>query len=159
MKPVLINELMLTPLFAILPSKMNTPNARAMLLAIGLQESKFKYRKQFGGPAKGFWQFELNGVKGVLNHSASQDFAVSLLRELVIPGKSKATYKATQYNDLLAAGFARLLLWTLPDALPEQEEINKGWEQYIEAWRPGKPHKETWETNWTVAWETINHAA
>ena len=28
-----------------------------MLLAIGLQESRFVHRRQIGGPACGFWQF------------------------------------------------------------------------------------------------------
>ena len=46
------------PALALLPAAMNTPQARCMLLAIGLQESRFVHRRQIGGPARGFWQFE-----------------------------------------------------------------------------------------------------
>ena len=42
---------------ALLPSAMDTPQAHCMLLAIGLQESRFVHRRQIGGPACGFWQF------------------------------------------------------------------------------------------------------
>ena len=52
--------------FALLPPAMDTPDARVLLLAIGLQESKFSHRLQIGGPARGYWQFEQGGgVRGV----------------------------------------------------------------------------------------------
>lgn len=35
--------------FSLLPSKMNSKEARLMLLAIGLQESRFQYRRQLVG--------------------------------------------------------------------------------------------------------------
>ena len=38
---------------SLLPPKMDTPEARAMLGAIALQESALRYRQQVGGPAKG----------------------------------------------------------------------------------------------------------
>ena len=38
------------PALALLPAAMNTPQARCMLLAIGLQESRFVHRRQIGGP-------------------------------------------------------------------------------------------------------------
>ena len=37
------------PALALLPAAMNTPQARCMLLAIGLQESRFVHRRQIGG--------------------------------------------------------------------------------------------------------------
>ena len=46
------------PAMALLPARMDTPEADCMLLAIGLQESRFVHRRQIGGPARGFWQFE-----------------------------------------------------------------------------------------------------
>ena len=58
----------------LLPAKMDSPQARAMLKAIALQESRFEHRKQIGGPARGFWQFEQGGgVRGVLNHPYSRE--------------------------------------------------------------------------------------
>ena len=57
------------PGLALLPKQMSSPAAIAMLLTIGLQESKFIYRRQVGGPARGFYQFEqMGGVAGVLHH-------------------------------------------------------------------------------------------
>jgi hypothetical protein len=129
-----------------------------MLLAIGLQESNFKYRKQVGGPALGFWQFEAVGIEGVLTHHASQDYATSLLGMLVVTDEDPIIYQAVQYNDLLAAGLARLLLWTLPQALPERDDTQEAWDQYIQAWRPGRPHRDTWDLNWNEAWGAIDRA-
>src|SRR3546814_6857126 len=53
-----------------------------MLLAIGLQESRFLHRAQIGGPARGYWQFERGGVHGVLSHHASKAEAGKLCAAL-----------------------------------------------------------------------------
>jgi hypothetical protein len=158
MTPSVVHDLILNPLFSVLPAKMTTDNARAMLLAIGLQESRFQHRKQVNGPAMGFWQFEFAGIDGVLTHHASQEYAEALLGMLVIDNQHPIIYRAVQYNDLLAAGLARLLLWTLPNALPERDNAQDAWDQYLEAWRPGRPHEETWETCWNEAWGAIDRA-
>lgn len=51
----------------LLPGVAFTPEAKVMLLAIGLQESRFEHRRQIKGPARGFWQFEAGGgTAGVL---------------------------------------------------------------------------------------------
>ncbi|OMG90710.1 hypothetical protein [Achromobacter xylosoxidans] len=42
----------INPTLALLPAAMDTPAARVMLLAIGLQESRFVRRRQIGGPAR-----------------------------------------------------------------------------------------------------------
>ena len=56
------------PGMALLPDRMDTPEARVMMLAIGLQESRFVHRRQIKGPARGFWQFEQGGgVIGVVS--------------------------------------------------------------------------------------------
>jgi len=39
----------------LLPDRMDSAKARVMLLAIGLQESRFTYTHQIGGPAHGYW--------------------------------------------------------------------------------------------------------
>ncbi|WP_199533145.1 hypothetical protein [Thiopseudomonas alkaliphila] len=57
------------PALALLPARMKSKKAVVMMLAIGLQESRFIHRRQIKGPARGFWQFEKGGgVYGVLNH-------------------------------------------------------------------------------------------
>jgi len=142
---------------SLLPKTMDTPAARAMLLAIGLQESLFEHRVQFGGPARGYWQFEEHGgVAGVLTH---HDSRVAVRRVCDALGYKtydhSRVYQAIADNDILACAFARLLLWTLPDPLPARSETSQAWHQYLGAWRPGKPHPEAWAENWNLAWKTI----
>ncbi len=140
------------PGLVLLPGKMNTPEARAMLFAIGMQESRFEHRLQVGGPARGFWQFERGGISGVLGHHASMGFITAVCGALVIPSNEFSCYEAVAYNDPLACCFARLLLYTLPEGLPAMNEQAKGWQQYLAAWRPGKPREETWKSYFNTAW-------
>ncbi len=136
----------------LLPAKMDTPAARAMLLVIGLQESKFQHRLQINGPARGFWQFEKDGgVRGVFVLPESNAVCAALNYPPHVP----TVYDAVADNDVLACAFARLLIWTLSAALPGRGYPEMGWNQYVAAWRPGKPHPETWLTCWARAWETV----
>lgn len=143
-----------------LPDKMRSPQAAAMLLAIALQESKAKVRVQFNGPARGFWQFETAGVAGVIRHPATRDHLSGALGTL----RYKSTLppallqRALEDNDVLACVFARLLLWTLPQALPGSTNPDEGWRQYRDAWRPGKPHPATWNAHYAEAWSIVNSA-
>jgi hypothetical protein len=66
-----------------------------------------------------------------------------------------AVWGAIEHNDLLACGFARLNLWWLPAALPTRDQVDRAWEQYLEAWRPGKPKPRTWAKHWITAWERV----
>ena len=139
--------------FSLLPERMNRPGAKEMLLAIGAQESRFIHRKQIRGPARGFWQFELGGgVKGVLSHRATREHILTVLTALQYSDLAETSYEAIAHNDVLACCFARLLLYTHPDPLPKPGEADKGWQQYIECWRPGKPHRETWDAFYAQAW-------
>ena len=152
-----INRYVLTPGLAALPTPMDTPAARAMLLAIGQQESQFVARKQEpAGPARGFWQFEPGGgVMGVLQHPHTKDMALRLCGTWHVRTNVLDLWGAIMYHDPLAAGFARLLLWTLPDALPGPHDAARGWAQYLDAWRPGKPRVEKWERNYAAAWRAV----
>lgn len=143
--------------FALLPGSMNTPEARAALLAIGLQESEFVYRRQQGnGPARGFWQFERGGgVRGVLEHPATSLHAKHVCAELRYPARPDDCHAALADNDVLACCFARLLLWTLPGMLAPRENPERGWQQYLAGWQPGKPRHEAWAQNWIRGWEMV----
>ncbi|GAB1830120.1 hypothetical protein [Achromobacter xylosoxidans] len=140
----------ITPALSLLPAAMDTPAARVMLLAIGLQESRFTHRQQIGGPARGFWQFEKGtrasrgGVWGVFLHPASKDHLAVLCNARSVAYDPDAIYAALEYDDVLAAGVARLLLWTDPKALPAVGDADAGWALYLRTWRPGKPHPHTW---------------
>jgi hypothetical protein len=148
----------LNPGLAQLPLAMDSPKARLMLLTIGLQESKFQARAQVlngggKGPARGFWQFERGGgVKGVMGHEATTGHAHRLCAERGVPWDAAAIWAKLETDDLLACGFARLLLYADPKPLPAIDDANAAWELYAErAWRPGKPRPETWPGNHAAA--------
>lgn len=153
-----IHDLVITPGLVLLPINMDTPEARAMLMSIGMQESRFLYRKQIGGPAHGFYQFERNGgVAGVLRHKATRDTLLEILDRLKISNTTDEVYRAIVYNDALATVLARLLLWTIPGPLPSlNSEPEESWKYYISGWRPGKPHRDTWDGFRFYALNNIN---
>lgn len=138
-----------------LPLQMWTMEAEAELLAIGLQESLFKYRKQVGGPAHGFWQFEEHGgVRGVLSHNATRPLILPILETLCYEESERECYEAIAHNDILACIFARLLLWSSPKRLSRNEDV--GWALYLDAWRPGKPRRDSWSAYFAQAWNYLN---
>ena len=151
-----IIEYAINPAMALLPPKMTSDKATVMLLAIGLQESRLTHRKQIGGPAKSFLQFESGGgVKGVMAHSASSSSAQSLCQALAVPFDRPAIFQSMEFNDVLAFGLGRLLLYTDPKALPEIGDANAGWDLYQRVWRPGKPHRQTWDELYAVACKVV----
>ena len=140
----------------LLPAKMSSPKAWALVMAIGRQESRFKHRKQLpNGPARGWWQFETGGVKGVLGHVASEDSALEVLSSLGYVSNVAGLHLAVEHNDVLAMCFARLLLWTDPRKLPDLTEPDKAWAIYLNTWRPGKPHPDTWPTCFAAGWADL----
>ena len=94
-------------IIGIKPSK----EAAVMLLAIGLQESRFIDRRQLvgkppepTGPAKSFWQGERGGgmVQGVRMHEATRD-------------KAKLLYKARGSQTIRPSGMlSRMMMFWLP---------------------------------------------
>lgn len=149
----------IAPAMAELGDGLDSPQARVQLLAMALQESGLFERHQVGGPAHGLWQFEAGGgVKGVLTHSASQRRARALCESHGIAPTIAAVFAALEQDDVLAAGFARLLLWTLPMPLPAIGDEQAAWDQYIEAWRPGKPHRDRWAKVYPLAVQAVRSA-
>lgn len=142
--------------YTLLPARMNTPTANAMLLAIGLQESRLTHRRQIGGPARGLWQFEQGGgVRGVLNHAASAKLAERVCLARKVDTTPSAVYAELEHDDVLAAAFARLLLWTDPKPLPALGDVDASWALYERTWRPGKPHRKTWDALYAQALEVL----
>jgi len=130
--------------------------ARRMVLAIALQESGARYRRQINnqgepvGAASSYWQFEKGGgCVGVLTHASVSKAMKATLAANDIGATSQELWESMRYHDIVAATAARLLLYTLPDKLPMQ--MQEGWNQYLKAWRPGKPHPNTWANCWTSA--------
>lgn len=150
----------IAPALALLPARMNSPAAEVMLLAIGLQESRLTHRRQIGGPARGLWQFERGGgVRGVLLHPASREHAAKVCAARGVEPSEAAVYNALEHDDVLAAAFARLLLWTDPLPLPAPGRADAGWNLYLRTWRPGKPHEHTWGRLYAQAMEAVEVAA
>ena len=158
MTPQEFNDRALNPALSLLPAVMDSAQARVMLIAIALQESRLTHRWQVidpkrpdvKGPARGLFQFEKGtrasrgGVWGVFLHQASKDRLAALCKARSVACDPDAIYAALEYDDVLAAGVARLLLWTDPKALPPVGDADAGWALYLRTWRPGKPHPETW---------------
>lgn len=161
-RPAECNRLILTPALALLPSRMDSSAARVMLIAMALQESGLNARAQRPlrpgmppGPARGLWQFERGGgVAGVLSHAATSQLALEVCAARDVRPNRDAVWNALETDDVLAACFARLLLWTDAGALPTTEK--EGWDAYIRTWRPGRPHASRWGSNWSRATEAVN---
>lgn len=149
----------INPALRLLPAQMDTPEARVMLLAIGLQESRFLFRFQkvvghpyVKGPARSYWQFEIGnptsrgGVTGVYLHDASRYWLAHLCEKRGVTFKPDAIWNGIETDDVLAAGVARLLLFTDPKKLPAVDDVEGAWGLYAyRTWRPGRPRRETWD--------------
>jgi hypothetical protein len=158
MNPTTFLSLAIDPALQLLPGKMQRREARVMLLAIALQESRLQHRRQIRGPARGYFQFEHGGgVAGVLRHPATRPHIEQVCRDLDYPADVDACYIAIEHNDVLAAAFARLNLWWLPTPLADNEQ--DGWHQYLAAWRPGKPHPGTWPDLYRQAVMTVTNGS
>lgn len=134
----------IVPALTTLPEQMDSPEARLMLLAIALQESGLRAREQTGGPARGLWQFERNGVLAVMHHTRTADVVFHWCEENDVTYGSTAIYERLALDDELAGVFARLLLWTDPRPLPEIGDCMGAWNLYERCWKPGKPSYTRW---------------
>jgi len=144
------------PAYAILPARMGRVEATAMLTAIALQESRLIHRVQIGGPAHGFLQFERGGgVHGVNNHASTKEHAKTVCAARGREPTDDAVYEAIVNDDVLAAAFGRLLLWTVAGPLPQRGQHQYAWEYYISGWRPGQPHRHTWDAFYDTAWQEV----
>lgn len=131
---------------SILPSNMDSPIARVLVLANGLQESQFLHRDQLEkggkntvlGPALGWWQFERGGATlGVLRHKATASLAERFCKARGVRPDIQAVWRSLADDDVLAAGMARLLLWTDGLRLPSMGDVEGAWLLYLRTWNPG----------------------
>ena len=150
------------PAMALLPARMDSDRVRVLLLAIGLQESRFQFRRQMGnGPARGFWQFEQgatasSGVRGVFNHALTGDTLRRIAVGKGIQPTAAAIWAALETDDVLACVTARLLIYTDGPPLPALGDSDGAWRLYADrCWRPGKPHPETWPANYAQALQAV----
>jgi hypothetical protein len=153
-----IHTIVLTAALSMLPRKMDTPPARAQLIATGLQESRFEHRRQMGGgPALSFWQGEPGGGMHLIDdHPSTRDLVLDVLQRMGYDEPSLGAFTAIEHNDILACVRARLLLWTHSGPLPR--DAAGAWAYYIATWNPGKPKPETWHAFYARAWALVEAA-
>lgn len=131
-----------------------TSPAIHFLGAIALQESGQRARFQVlstghPGAARGFWQFEAGGgVRGVMRHARTRQAAQRLCAACLVRFEEVAIWRALEGHDVLAAGLARLLVFSDGAALPTT--AGAGWKYYLRTWWPGKPHPVAWASHWAA---------
>lgn len=142
---------------ALLPPRMTSDAARLQLYTTSLQENPKRLPKQVGGPAVGDYQMEKGGgVVGVLIHDTSKNLARSVCDVRDVDPTPEAVYLALQFDQVLAAAFARLLYWTDPKPLPNVGDEEGAWKLYLRTWRPGAYNRQPEELR--AKW-TKNYAA
>ena len=122
------------------------PSAQVLVMTIAGQESRWKDRRQIGGPARGFWQFEggpYSGTADVFLQTPRQLGTVCAMCE--VPYDQETVFEALAWNDTLACAMARLLLWSDPAPLPSVGDKEGAWDYYIRRWKPGAPHRSSWD--------------
>lgn len=151
MTPAEFSTRILAPAAAAFPFH-DDPRARALLLAIAGVESGWAMRAQsFDGPAAGWWQFEVGGIVGVMEHPASRDVLREFCDQQAVPFERMDIHTAIEWHDGLAYALARLLLWTDPAPLPTVGDEAGGWLVYNRLWKPGKPSAPRWTTRYAEA--------
>lgn len=150
-----VADVVIPAAMSMLPARMDSSEARVQLLAIGLQESRLQHRRQLGGgPAISLWQGERGGGFPLLvKHPATRELARGLLERMGYGEPDDSDFWALEHNDIAACLAARLLLWTHPGPLP-RDAVN-AWAYYLALWRPGKPHRHTWDDFYDQAWAVI----
>lgn len=150
----------IVPALALLPAQMDTPEARAMLLAIGGQESGYRTRQQDGnGPAHGLWQNERPVQQLLLDNKTSAPDVYALCKSRAVAPLASDMYWALLTDDIFAAGIARLILWCDPHPLPALGDQDTAWDCYLRVWGPGKPRPTDWPANYRAALAAVTGAS
>ncbi len=119
--------------------------ADVLTMTIAGQESRWKERRQIGGPARSYWQFEKGGgVAGLFGHPATRLKLGTVCASLDVPYDQDTVFEAMAWNDTLACAMGRLLLYSDPNPLPAIGEKDAAWRYYLANWRPGAPHPDSW---------------
>jgi hypothetical protein len=119
--------------------------ARVLVMAIAGQESHWAARRQIGGPARSYWQFELGGgVAGLFRHSATRLRLGTVCAACDVPYDNGVVFEAMAWNDTLACAMARLLLYSDAAPLPAVGNKDAAWAYYLRTWQPGMPRPESW---------------
>ena len=153
------------PALALMPQEMNSRKAIVLLITIAQQESGLAHRWQIvdnknpnnKGPARGLFQFERGGgVKGVYQHESTADLLLGVCNARNCAFDVATIWERLETDDLLACCVARLLLWSDPQPLPT--DADGAWDLYARTWRPGRPHRETWNSYYRQSVDALEAA-
>jgi hypothetical protein len=141
----------------ILGAQFWTPESAIQLYATGLQESRFEVTHQIGGPAHSWFQIEKGGAAiNVLTHRATRELALKACAARHVKPTIDHVFAALEHDQIFASCFARLEYWTNPNPLPLIGQVNSAWDYYIATWRPGHPHRKTWDAFY---WRAVGFVA
>lgn len=98
-------------------------------------------------------------MAGVLRHSATREHALRICDARNVAPVPEQVYQCLKFDDVFAAAFARLLLWSDTAPLPAVGEIGAAWECYLRTWRLGKQHRHTWDTLYAQAMDAVLEVA
>lgn len=161
--PAAVLHEVIEPAAGLLPYRLDSDRARLLGLAIMIQETGLRTRIQYViGPergAHGLAQFEKGGgVRGVLKHPRTVVLAADVCRQRHVAPTEAAVWDALLDDDLLAAAFTRLLLYTDRAPLPAVGNVKGAWAYYKRNWRPGKPRPDDWPESYALALGAIQEA-
>jgi hypothetical protein len=154
-----IQTRVLDPMFNQLLPHFDSPEARVMLLAIGLQESRSSPR----GASTVMVLRAASGsssavavVVGVLTSAASRDYARRRLLKLrnVAPS-ADSVWRRLEFDDLLAAAICPPDALGQPASMPALGRGGEAWDYYKATWRPGRPRVRTWNGYYAQALEQV----
>lgn len=148
--------LVVQPTLAWMGGSYDNPRAIALLLAIAQVESLCRWRRQIRGPARSFWQIEpATGLDILRTRPNAREF----WQRLHLPEPTPTNVRAAlEFSDTGACMIARELLWSRIKAnLPQLEDdaAEEALRQYLQAWRPGRPHPDKFVEAWPLA---VRHA-
>ncbi len=139
-----ILEQIIEPGLALLPPALNGDDASVLLLATGLQESRFCYRRELGGYGLGYWKLHADKVARVFAHAGCREPLERLCEAVGVECTPRAVHAALEYNDQLATAITRLLLHTATRRLPAQAHPEQAWLLYLQLWKPALPRHLSW---------------
>lgn len=146
------------PGLAWLGKPFDSPEAACQLLAQGMHESGYRYRyqrdslgRELPTLARGYWQFELDGVRAATTHRAN-GWIGGKLADLGYGGADdRALHHAVAHSELLMLLLARAMLWWVPEALPAIGDRDGAYAYYLRAWNPGARRKDAWGRDYARA--------
>lgn len=140
--------------------------AECMLAAIPHQETNYASLYQIGDDgqpieelARGFYQFELAGVSGTMNHPANDWLLPLLAKNGFVDPTPESIHWALPGSSALQIWLARSNLWwnsePLVEPIADAAHEEAAWQYYLFCWNPGQPHRSSWGPAWTNAVKAV----